>query len=240
MRREPLHIKLRGELPETVFIMGDPGRVRLLSRELVDVEVLNEERGYLVVSGKVPGGGRVALASHGIGAPSLLIAVEELHMYGGRRFIRLGTAGGFEERTDLLDIIVASSSSILPGSCGLSLYSHTIIPPLAASPTLLLWALNALRASNLGFKVAPVFCSDSFYAETPEILATASHLGAHAVEMETAALYALANIRGFDALSILVVSNVIGREGETHADSNRLADRFTLIFRSLISKLNQL
>ncbi|MCE4626013.1 MAG: nucleoside phosphorylase [Desulfurococcales archaeon] len=240
MRRRPLHIKLRGELPDTVFIMGDPGRVRLLSKELRHVEILNEERGYLVVSGATPRGDKIALASHGIGGPSLLIAVEELFMYGGKKFIRLGTAGGFSGKTKLLDVVVASASSMIPGTCGLSLYTQKIVPPLAASPYLLQWAVNALKSSPIEFRIAPVFCSDSFYAETPGILEDASRLGALAVEMETAALYALAGIRGFEALSVLVISNVIGSEGEVYSDPSMLADRIVAVFRALISNLDKL
>ncbi|TRM80208.1 5'-methylthioadenosine phosphorylase, partial [Sulfolobus sp. D5] len=89
----PVHILAKkGEISEKVLIAGDPGRVKLLSTLLKDVKLVNENRGFLVYTGKY-NDENVSIATHGIGGPSIAIVLEELAMLGANTFVRYGTAG---------------------------------------------------------------------------------------------------------------------------------------------------
>ncbi len=233
-RDMPIHIEYpEGETaPRTAFIMGDPGRVRLLSSLLGEPRVVGQKRGYLIVKG-VHEDKEVLLASHGIGGPSLLILVEELRMLGVTRFVRLGTTGAFSGELGIGDVVVASGACMIPGSCGLSLYAEGLTPPLAASPSLASEASRLLSRASVKHVIAPVLCSDAFYAEGPDLFERASRAGCVSVDMETGALYGFAWARRAEAVSILVVSNIIRGSGEELAGQDLLEARFRSIFSAL-------
>jgi 5'-methylthioadenosine phosphorylase len=237
MRDKPIHIQLSEPPSSTVFVMGDPGRVRMLSSHMSNVRVINEKRGFLIVKGEYRGK-QLTLASHGIGGPSILILLEELILSGARRIIRLGTAGSLDRALKPGSVVIASGATFIPGTCGLQFYHKQIIPPMIPSIELVRSAYSYLVASGLNPVLAPVFCSDSFYAESWEKLKEALEVGVKAVDMETASLYALSNIRGFEALSILVVSNTIYPGGEEVGESNMINDMITRVFLEVADKLS--
>ncbi|MCE4627739.1 MAG: hypothetical protein F7C34_01125 [Desulfurococcales archaeon] len=232
-RDKPLHIGLDQPLPKTAFIMGDPARVEMLLEYAGGGRVLSRKRGYVI--GLVENSsGSAVLASHGIGGPSMLILVEELSMLGTRRFIRLGTTGAFAGNVGIGDILVAGSACMIPGTCGLSLYHDKVPPPLAADPRLAEKALRLLASAGLEPKLARVFCSDSFYAESWRVFKQVAAAGCHSVDMETASLYGISAIRGLESLSVLVVSNIIRGQSEEVWSSEPMSERFKRVFRALL------
>jgi len=209
LTRRPVHISPSARVAEKVVAVGDPGRASRIAERLLEGATLeSSNRGLLVYTGYWKGV-EVTVATHGIGAPSSLIVFEELVMLGASRIVRLGTAGGVPGRAVPGDVVVASGSSMLRHGCGLEAYTPRIVPPLSPDPRLVLSLSRALEGRGLRVLVAPVFCSDSFYAETglAEELEAA---GLAAVEMESAALFALSHIRGFEAAAALIVSNELG------------------------------
>ena len=52
----------------------------------------------------------ITVCSTGIGAPSAIIAMEELRLCGARQFIRVGSAGALQPHIDLGDLIVAEGA----------------------------------------------------------------------------------------------------------------------------------
>ena len=101
----PVHILAKkGEVAERVLIAGDPGRVKLLSTLLEEPKLVNENRGFLVYTGKYKDV-KVSIATHGIGGPSIAIVLEELAMLGGKVFIRYGTAGALVPELDKGDYV---------------------------------------------------------------------------------------------------------------------------------------
>jgi purine-nucleoside phosphorylase len=76
-----------------------------------------------------------------------------------------------------------------------------------ASFELLLKAYEAARAKGLPVRVGSVLTSDTFYGDEPDFWKLWARYGVLAAEMETAALYTLANGHGAQGLSILTVSD---------------------------------
>jgi len=209
----PWHIRASpGDIAETVFAVGDPGRAKRFSGILEDARLVSDYRGLLVYTGMVDGA-RVTVATHGMGAGSAGIVFEELIRLGAKRIIRLGTSGGMPGKTAKGDIIVADSAGTLPGACGLAQYAPGLVPPLAPDLRLASKTLSILRGSveHAGsVRVGSVFCSDAFYAEDEDLGRRLARSGFIAVDMETAILYYIARIRGVAAASVLLVTNVIG------------------------------
>lgn len=206
--REPAHISREARVAERVVAVGDPGRARLLAGILEDPRLESDRRGLLVYTGKWRGVD-VTIATHGMGAPSALIVFEELYMLGARIIVRLGTAGGLPGRAGPGSIVVASSAAMVAHGCGLEAYTPGLVPPLGPDPLLASRLYEALRERGFDARIGPVFCSDSFYAEAG-LMDRIALTGALAVEMESAALFALSHIRGFRSAGVFIVSNMVG------------------------------
>lgn len=223
-----------GDIAETVVAVGDPGRATLISKLLNDAILVNDNRGLLVYTGRWKGR-EVTVATHGMGAPSAAIVFEELVRSGARRIVRLGTAGGVSSRVKVGSIVVADSASALIGGCGLGQYFDGFIPPMAPSINLTVRLIDNIRRVA-EVNVGAVFCSDAFYSEGESLSRKLEEMGVIAVEMETAILYALARARGFEASSVLIVTNRIGSNHFIGNDSlSRIVEKVApAIFDSLV------
>lgn len=211
--RKPIHVLAReGDIAPNVIAVGDPGRVRLISELLDDVRIVNENRGLLTVTGRYRGTD-ITVATHGIGAPSAAIVFEELKMHGAKRIVRLGTCGSLREDIDPGSVVVALSSIYDEGGCGLRQYYKGFSAPTAPDPYLTVRIMEELGNTGLEYYAGVVYCSDSFYGEE-NVLNKLTNLNITCIDMETALLYGLSWLRGFNALSILIVSNNIVKKSE--------------------------
>jgi len=72
------HIHLRPEeLADNVIMVGDPGRVDMVSEYLTDIEFRHQSREFVSVTGKYKGK-RITVLSHGIGPDNIDIVMTEL------------------------------------------------------------------------------------------------------------------------------------------------------------------
>jgi len=105
------HLHLKPEqLADTVFLVGDPDRVKLISRKFDEVEVQVKNREFATHTG-VYNGTRISVVSTGIGTDNIDIVLSELDAlanidFASRmekkqkrklRFIRLGTSGALQK-----------------------------------------------------------------------------------------------------------------------------------------------
>lgn len=199
-----------GDFAPAVLMPGDPRRAKLIAETLFESpRLVNEVRGILGYTGTFDGRPISVLAS-GMGCPSITIYATELYrFFGVRRIIRVGTAGGMQEELQLGDVIAASAAHTD------SAMASARIPGVSMShaPTfeLLASAVGAAKAARLPMRVGPIFSSDHFYATRPETTAALVAHGTLAVEMESAALYAAAAAEGGQALTLLTVTDHLGR-----------------------------
>ncbi len=200
-----------GDFATAVLMPGDPRRAQLIAETLLDSpRLVNEVRGILGYTGTVDGQPISVMAS-GMGSPSITIYATELYrFFGVRRIIRVGTAGGLQEDVQLGDVIAASAAHTDSAMAaaripGVSM-SH------APSFDLLVAAVAAAGSAGLKMRVGPIFSADHFYVSRTE---TSDALVAHgtlAIEMEAAALYATAAAEGAEALTLLTVTDHLGRQ----------------------------
>ena len=150
-------------------------------------------------------GGRVALLYHsGIGAPAAAASLEELAALGTSRFVSIGTAGSLQR--DLLpgDLVLCEAAIRDEG------VSHHYLPPakLATADADLTSALRAaMTLRGLRFRAGTSWTIDTPYRET---VAEARHYQAEnvlCVEMEAAALFAVAEVRGLRVASAFTISD---------------------------------
>ncbi len=172
--------------------------------------MFNHYRGLWGYTGNAPDGEPLTVQSTGMGAPSAAIVISELADLGGRVLIRVGTCGGLVADLNLGDLILATEGLPFDG-----------VSTVLAGGGSALGPEPALRDSLLAagtVRQGPVASTDLFYDTPPEDHERWLRAGALAVDMETAALYALAQRRGLRAASLLLVTDVLAPERTRIAD----------------------
>ncbi len=237
----PIHLRdaKHEDIADNVIAVGDPGRVELLSSLLEDSRVVNKHRGFLIVTGYYKNS-RVTLATHGIGGASSAIVFEELRMLGAKRIVRLGTAGGLVKELSVGSIVVASGAGYLCNGAALGLYSLNHCLATAPDPVLTAKIIEKMKANNIEYQVAPVFSSDSFYAEDPKLAEKLSSAGFKAIEMECATLFALGWMRGFSTAAVLVISDNLVEEKKVFLTTMELRDKFEKVARIVMDVFSEL
>lgn len=203
------HIEARpGDFAELVLMPGDPLRARSLAESaLEDVRQVNAVRNMFAFTGRWRGR-PVSIMGSGMGMPSISIYAHELFAeFGVQRIVRVGTCGGLREDMALGDLVVATAASTDSAMNRQRLGGWDYAP---AGDFAMLRALeDRARSGGATVHAGEVFSTDYFYHPDPAFVERVSAQGILALDMETAALYALARSHGRRAATILTVSDVI-------------------------------
>jgi uridine phosphorylase len=146
------------------------------------------------------------LAYFGIGGPAVATAMETLAALGVRRFVNLGAAGGLQGGDRVGDLVVCDAAVRDEG------LSHHYLPPARyARPSSELTEALAARLSKGGhtFKRGATWTIDAPYRETAEELRHYRDDGVLTVEMEAAAVFAVAQHRRLQAAAGFVLSDTL-------------------------------
>lgn len=214
---ETIHLHPTAPLAERVLLPGDPGRALALAQLLLATpKMFNHNRGLWGYSGTAGDGDPLTIQSTGMGGPSAAIVISELVELGAERLIRVGTCGALDGSLALGALLIATDAIVADGT------SRALGAPDRVSPTPEL--LNAL-VSTAGDEASRgvVVSTDLFYDPREDAERDWLAAGAVAVEMETAALFALAGARHVEAASLLIVSDVILPQ-RTRIDADALRD----------------
>jgi len=197
-----------GAFGKTVLMPGDPLRAKLLAEKFLDnPELVTSVRNIFGYTGTYKGV-RLSVMASGMGIPSIGIYSHELYTeYGVENIIRIGSAGAYAERLNVLDVVLADSAV---SDSSYALYnsrnlSHVLYPTPRINETIL------KKADELGIKcqLARVNSSDVFYgseySETWEEIR--DRTGADCVEMESFGLFENARVLGKGAACLLTISD---------------------------------
>ncbi|MGO1319831.1 MAG: purine-nucleoside phosphorylase [Galactobacter sp.] len=202
-----------GDFAPLILMPGDPHRARVIAQTFFTrPHLVTDVRGIEGWTGKVDGMDVSVMAS-GMGMPSLSIyATELIRFYGAKRIVRVGTVGGIADKLRLGDIVIGNAAHTD------SALATTRVPGVHYSSVpafpLLEGAVGMARAERIKHHVGPLFSSDLFYADRPELMQGLKNHGTLAVEMEAAALYGLAAAEGVEALAVCTVSDHLFRSEE--------------------------
>lgn len=191
----PIHLHPTAELAPRVLLPGDPGRALFLAQALLEGPLMfNHHRGLWGYTGTAADGEPMTIQSTGMGAPSAAIVVHELIELGAQRVIRVGTCGALSPALALGEL-VAVEESVSADGVSAALGAGEPDPGLTA----------ALEADRRG----AVVTSDVFYDPDRERQEAWAAAGVLAVEMECAAVLAVARPRGVAAAGLLLVSDLV-------------------------------
>ena len=204
----PIHVRAEpGEYADAVLLPGDPLRAKYIAETYFDDPVQrNAERGLLGYTGTWKGKA-VSVQGTGMGCPGATIVFEELVQLGCKKLIRVGTCGGLDPDGALGDLIVALTA-VPADSTALHLVANEPHCP-TASWSLLHEAVHVAKHSGTTLRVGPIVSSDLFYNPDPDQYGRWSARGLLGVEMEAAALFTVAALKGVEAACLLTVSDMI-------------------------------
>lgn len=194
----------KGDFASTVIMPGDPKRAKFIAQNyLQDAKLVNDVRGVQGYTGFFKGK-RVSVMASGMGMPSIAIYAHELYeYYDVNLIIRAGSAGGIADDVNLRDIIIAQAACTDSNFLQSKYRFAGQYSPIGDYETIKKAEQIALKK---GFKVrvGNILSTDVFYSDTT---AEWQKTGVLAVEMECAALYAVAAEHGKKALCICTVSD---------------------------------
>lgn len=198
------HLQIRkGEIGRYVILPGDPKRCQKIAQYLERPKMIADNREFITYTGYL-NGEMVTITSTGIGGASAAIAMEELVQCGADTFIRVGTCGGMDKNVKGGDVVIATGSIRMEGT------SREYAPiefPAVANLDVTNALVNAAKRLGHTYHVGIVQSKDSFYGQhDPETKPVSYELinkwqawlrmGCKASEMESAALFIVANYLG--------------------------------------------
>lgn len=155
------HIKaLDKDIARYCFIPGDHVRGRKIAERLDKVRQVSATRGMFVFTGFYSGV-EMTVCSTGMGGPQVAIAMEELGRMGADTFIRVGSAGGFQDNIGVGDIAIATATYRDGGTS----YKYLPGPFPAAADFFVTRALyDVAREKDAKIHIGVVTAGDAFYA----------------------------------------------------------------------------
>ena len=192
-----------GDVGRYCILPGDPGRCKAIADLFDDGHFVASNREFTIYTGTLLGE-KVSVCSTGIGGPSASIAMEELHNIGADTFIRVGTCGGIDLNVQAGDVVIAT---------GAIRFEHTsceyapIEYPAVANFDITTALVAAAKAAGHRYHTGVVQCKDAFYGQHSPAKMPVSYellnkweawkrLGVKASEMESAALFVVADALG--------------------------------------------
>lgn len=214
------HLRVgRGDVAPYVLLPGDPGRARVIAEHLDDARHVATNREFVTYTGTYRGV-PVTVTSTGIGSPSAAIAAEELIRTGARVLVRVGTSGPVHP-------------SVMPGEVGIATgavrdegTTRQYVPPeypALADYRVVAALVEAARRLGVRYRVGVFHTKDSFYSEVEPGSVPARSIwmarwaawaeaGVILSEMEAAAIFVVAALRGAMAGAVCAVIDVHGPE----------------------------
>ncbi|WP_256685381.1 nucleoside phosphorylase [Halococcus qingdaonensis] len=146
----------------------------------------------------------------GIGAPVTALEMEELIVRGAERFLSLGHVGSLHSDVSLGDLVVVDRALRDEGT------SHHYLEPakyVTASSDLCERLERVLEAANEPYRVGPTWTTDAVYRETVPEVERYRNEGVLTVDMEAAAMFAVATYRGVEASALFTISDQLDPTG---------------------------
>ncbi|MBI2875452.1 MAG: nucleoside phosphorylase [Candidatus Tectomicrobia bacterium] len=150
------------------------------------------------------GGGEVSLLCFEFGAASSATLMEFLIACGTRRFLFFGAAGALQKDLRIGDLVVGEQAI---REEGVSYHYLSPSPSIGGSPYVLASLRQACDTLQLPYRQGPTWTTDAIFRETEEKVRRYQAQGVLTVEMEAAALYAVAAFRGVEAGCLFYISD---------------------------------
>lgn len=194
--------------PETVLVFYQSSTMQYLLKQHPEFEPSHAVTHFYIDKSDASVG---ILGDWGVGAPGLAIKMEELIALGAKRFIAIGTAGGLMNAHKIADLIICSKALGEDGVAHLYLPEGKSIAE-ADLEMIEQWNSFATERELPSFQTGMAWSFSAIFRETIADVMRVNELGCTVVEMEAATLYAIAQEKGVQALTLFVISDSITQE----------------------------
>lgn len=175
------------------------------------------------------------LGNFGIGAPGITSTADEMMAWGVQRIVILSLAGGLQP--DLAPGSIVVSSRALRDE-GTSYHYLPAARDVQASANLVRALEEALSRRGMNPTVGAVWSTDAPYRETREEAQLFQSEGVKAVDMESAGVFAAAQVKGREAASVFVIGDSLaGPRWAAPPDMRMLHLRLKSLLKALIEAL---
>jgi uridine phosphorylase len=222
-----------GQIPSTVLMPGDPGRVLKMLDTWDEGEELAFHREYRSVRGRFKGV-EIGAISSGIGAPSLEIAAQEFAVIGGETVIRVGTCGALPAQIELGDLIGPIAAVRRDGTAERYVAADF---PAFADPEVYMALIEACEQLGFRYHTGIVCSMSSFYVgqERPVhggfwqssvdgLIDDLRKAGVACLEMECSSLFVLSRLFGMRSGAVLgaVANRATNAFGDSGAEDRAI------------------
>jgi purine-nucleoside phosphorylase len=186
-------------LPHRGIICAHPDRVKRVAQEyLTDVELHTDYRGFQIFTG-VFDQQKIFVANTGIGAPAAAFLIEEMVAFGVKRIFRLGSDDG-DFQTFCLKVVEETTLPL--GLC--ADYEFNSSRTLKISQQLKKSIQRLAEKEMIPIQYGKNRHLDGYYAVNFYCKNKMKELGITSQDMESGALYLLAEMRQMECLSLLI------------------------------------
>ena len=194
----------KGDIADIVIMPGDPNRAKFITENyLSDYKLVNDVRGALCYTGYYKDK-KVSVMASGMGMPSFSIYAYELFkFYDVETIIRVGSCQSRREDIAISDTIIADAA-YTDSNISLS-YDGVLVDTAYPTKELVTKIKSTSEKLNMKANQGLIWTNDLFYKEKEIVSEKAKE--AIGLEMETFALFYLANKLNKKAASILTVSD---------------------------------
>lgn len=180
---------------------------RLIDGKLVDWWIYGEHQPFC--TGKF-NNVEIGLGLFWVGAPAAVMTLEEVIACGAKTIFEVGQSGGLQTFIKPSDIVVATEAIRDEGTSYHYLPAKTKVESSARLRNKLAKRLNERQIKHF---IGPVWSTDGVYRETRGKFLKFRNAGVLAVNMETSAIFAVANYRSVEAASAQVISDLLTETG---------------------------
>ncbi len=182
--------------------------------------------------------GKIAVVGNfGIGAPTVVTLLEELIAFGVKKFISIGTAGTLQRHIKIGSIMVCEKAIRDEGT------SYHYLKPSKhayASPIMTNKIKESLEKFQQEYFVGTSWTIDAPYRETIAEVKRYQKEGVSAVEMEAAALFAVAQYRNVEMGAIFTISDSLGElKWKPKFHSSRTKQGLEVLYKVALDALTQ-
>lgn len=225
------------DIAPVVLMPGDPLRAKGIAETfLEEVKQVNTVRNMFGYTGFYKGK-KVTVFASGMGNASMAIYAYELYQfYHVDTIIRVGSIGSYQRQLKLFDLVLVENSFTTSNFA--KQYDNEDVSFISSSKEVNEKIEETALALNQPIIKGNVHCSDAFYKKDANILPRALQHQCLGEEMETFALFYLANRLGKKAAAILTVSNSLVEDLDTTSEQREknLMDMAKLALETVSNK----
>jgi len=203
----PLGARRAPDIGSVAVMVSCQPDINLIKSNIVNPRVLPFFTSTLMTPDRCDKG--ICIAGPFIGAPYATMLLESLIAKGADKIIIIGWCGAVTDKLEVGDIVLPFKAIVDEGISSNYKILDKDVPSSTPDLKLMDQLSDHLMSCEVNFKKTTIWTTDAIYRETVNKVAYFRKLGAQAVEMESSALFSVAEYRKVSIAGLFVVSDSV-------------------------------